>query len=116
VRVVGVSDSESSTQMREFLAATRADALLLRGTEGEPFANPRRQPRLEWFDRGVATVLFEAESEALTPPPALPATIDAPTIAEWIAGALAGLRPVPAPILNELACCMHATRRIPALA
>ena len=112
VRVVCVSHPEHLTRMHELLVATNADALLLRGTEGEPFANPRRQPRLEWFQRGIATVLFDAEVGTLATPPELPTAIDAPTTAAWIAAALAGKVPIPKPILNQLACCMHATRRL----
>ncbi len=110
-RVVSVSYPDYLARMREFLAATCGDALLLRGTEGEPFANPRRQPRLNWFDGGVATVLFDAEVGALATLPPLPGAIDAPTTAAWIAAALAGEQPIPQPILNQLACCMHATRQ-----
>ena len=114
MRVVSVSHPDYVTRMREFLAASHADALLLRGTEGEPFANPRRQPLLEWFADGVATVLFDSETGTLPTLPDLPAAIDAPTTAAWIAGALAGEVPIPKPILNQLACCMHATRRMSA--
>jgi anthranilate phosphoribosyltransferase len=101
--------------MHEFLAATHANALLMRGTEGEPFAHPRRQPRLEAFEEGVADVLFEAESAAATSP-ALPATIDATTTAGWTAAVLVGEIPVPETLVNELACCLRGTnvRRIPA--
>lgn len=112
VRVVSVSHPDYLMRMHEFLAATHADALLLRGTEGEPFANPRRQPRLEWFYRGIATVLFDAEVGTLATLPELPTAIDAPTTAAWIAAALAGKVPIPKPILNQLACCLHATRRL----
>jgi anthranilate phosphoribosyltransferase len=111
-RVVSVSHSDYLKRMRQFLVATRADALLLRGTEGEPFANPRRQPQLEWFDGGIAAVLFDAEAGKRTAMPALPSAADAPAIAAWIVAALAGEQPIPSPILNQLACCMHATRRM----
>lgn len=112
VRVVSVSHPAHLMRMREFLAASRADALLLRGTEGEPFANPRRQPRLEWFERGIATMLFDAEVGTPTTLTELPTAIDAPTTAAWTAAALAGRAPIPNPILNQLACCMHASRRL----
>ncbi|HEX6137097.1 MAG TPA: DNA-binding protein YbiB [Casimicrobiaceae bacterium] len=104
-RVVAVTHPDYLARMHEFLAATRANALLMRGTEGEPFANPRRQPRLEVFESGAATVFFDAESAPA--PAALPATIDAVTTAAWTAGALAGENPIPQPILNQLACCLH---------
>lgn len=106
-RVVSVSDPDKRGRMRDFLTATRANALLLRGTEGEPFANPRRQPRLEWFEDGVGTMLFDADTEVLANVPVLPATVDAAATAAWIAAALAGEVAIPLPILNQLACCLH---------
>lgn len=110
-RVVAVTHPDYLARMREYFAATHANALLLRGTEGEPFANPRRQPQLECFADGVGTVVFEAETGTLEALPALPGEIDAETTAAWIAGALRGEQPIPLPILNQLACCMQATRR-----
>ena len=109
-RVVAVTHPDYVARMQEFLAASHANALLMRGTEGEPFANPRRQPRLEMFEGGVASVLFDAESAAADPPPALPAAIDAATTAAWIAAALAGEVAIPQPIVNQLACCLYGAR------
>jgi anthranilate phosphoribosyltransferase len=109
-RVIAVSHPEYLARMREFLAASRADALLLRGTEGEPFANPRRQPQLEWFEAGVGSVPFESETGPLAALPPLPAATDAVATAAWIAAALAGEVPIPLPILNQLACCLHGAR------
>jgi anthranilate phosphoribosyltransferase len=108
IRVVCVTRPEHLPRMRSFLSATGADALLLRGTEGEPFADPRRQPELEWFDRGVGNVLFDAESASRSA--SLPRSVDAPATAAWIAAALSGEAPIPQPVLNQLACCLHATR------
>lgn len=106
-RVVAVTHPEYISRMREFLAATHANALLMRGTEGEPFANPRRQPRIERFDRGMPTVVFEAQSIEPASLPAFPATIDAPATALWISAALTGEIPIPQSILNQLACCLQ---------
>jgi anthranilate phosphoribosyltransferase len=105
-RVVAVTHPDYLARMHEFLAATHANALLMRGTEGEPFANPRRQPQLEAFENGVAQVLFESDTERSSPP-ALPDAIDAPTTAAWTAAAVAGEIPIPEPIVNELACCLR---------
>ncbi len=112
-RVVSVLLEGDLPRMRGFLAATRADALLLRGTEGEPFAHPRRQPRLECFTAGAPAVFFEAGADTPATPPMLPRALDASTAAAWIAAALAGEQPVPQPIVNQLACCLLATRRAP---
>ena len=92
--------------MREFLLATGARALLLRSTEGEPFADPRRRPRLEYFNDAAAQVLFEAEAVPVRVIPNLPQAIDAAATAAWVRGVMAGETPVPLPLVNQLACCL----------
>ena len=93
--------------MREVLGALGVHALLLRGTEGEPFANPRRRPRIEYLHDGVTDTLFEAEHDSLKALPHLPETCDARTTADWIRRVLAGEVALPAPIANQLACCLY---------
>jgi anthranilate phosphoribosyltransferase len=106
-RVVPVTHPDYLMRMHDYLASTHANALLMRGTEGETFASPRRQPRMESFEGGVADVMFEAQSVV---PAALPATIDAPTTAAWIGCVLAGEVPIPGPIVNQLACCLRGAK------
>ncbi len=106
LRVVSVSHPPYLETMREFLLATGARALLLRSTEGEPFADPRHRPRLEYFHDAAAQVLFEAEAGPVRMMPALPQAIDAAATAAWIRGVLAGETPVPLPLVNQLACCL----------
>ncbi len=108
LRVVSASHPPYLETMREFLLATGAHALLLRSTEGEPFANPKRRPRLEYFHDATAQVLFEAEVGPLKSIPTLPAAIDAATTAAWIKHTLAGEASVPLPLVNQLACCLFA--------
>lgn len=109
LRVVSVSHPPYLELMHEFLLATGAHALLLRSTEGEPFANPKRRPRIEYFRDAAAQTLFEAEAGPLKSIPSLPAAIDAATTAAWIKRALIGEVPVPLPIVNQLACCLFAS-------
>lgn len=116
LRVVGVSRAGALPLLREFLTMTRANALLLRATEGEPFAQPRRQPRLESFMAGAHAVWFDAAHGAPAAPPELPRAPDAAATAAWITAALEGEQPVPLPIVNQLACCLLATRRAPCAA
>ncbi len=110
VRVVSVSHPDYLDRMREVLAATAADAMLLRGTEGEPFANPKRCPRIELFLRGELARCTEAEEGAIEAVPALPDGSDAQATAEWIGEALAGSQAVPAPIVQQLGCLLEAAR------
>ena len=107
LRIVSVSHPPYLEMIREFLLATGAHALLLRSTEGEPFANPKRRPRIEYFKDSNAQILFEAEGGPVKSIPTLPAAIDAATTAAWIKGTLVGEAPVPLPIVNQLACCLY---------
>lgn len=106
LRVVSASHPPYLEKMHEFLLATGARALLLRSTEGEPFANPTRRPQLIYFSEGASQLLFEAESGPAKGAPTLPAGIDAVTTAAWIKRVLAGEVPVPLPLVNQLACCL----------
>jgi anthranilate phosphoribosyltransferase len=110
VRVVSVSHPDYLVRMREVLAATRADALLLRGTEGEPYANPKRCPRLEMIRHGAAWRTVDAEEGSLAGLPALPATNDAATTARWIAETLSGEHPLTGPIVQQLALLLEAAQ------
>ncbi|HET9339679.1 MAG TPA: DNA-binding protein YbiB [Casimicrobiaceae bacterium] len=119
VRVVSVTHPDYLARMREVLAATRADAMLLRGTEGEPYANPKRCPRLEMFRHGEAWRFVDPEEGTLAALPSLPASHDAVSTARWIAETLAGVHAVPGPIVEQLALLLeaaHAPLEAPALA
>ncbi len=107
LRVVNVTHPDYLGKMNEFLISTGARALLLRGTEGEPYANPKRRPQMDFFNAGKQVTLFEAEEGTLKQPPALPADMDALTTANWISRVLAREIPVPQPIINQLACCLY---------
>lgn len=95
--------------MRQVLSAVGTNALLLRGTEGEPFANPKRRPRIEHLRDGASDILFEAEHESLKRLPQLPETCDAKTTAIWMRRVLSGESALPPPIANQLACCLYAS-------
>jgi anthranilate phosphoribosyltransferase len=94
--------------MRDLLQAREQRSILLRGTEGEPFANPKRRPRLEYLGNGQADILFEAEHDSLRALPNLPDGADAAATAKWTRRVLENQLPVPLPIANQLACCLYA--------
>ena len=95
--------------MREILLTRGDRALLLRGTEGEPFANPKRRPRLEFIYDGGVDTLFEAEHESLRALPNLPEANDAVSTAKWIRRILDKQVPLPKPLANQLACLLYAS-------
>jgi anthranilate phosphoribosyltransferase len=108
VRLAGAGTAEQIDRLTAFFSMTGLPALLLRSTEGEPFADPRRRPKIEWFDHGERSVLFEEEAGPVKPVAGLPASVDAHATAVWIKQALAGETPIPHPLVNQLACCLYA--------
>jgi len=116
--VIGATDEEELAAFRAWVITTRGNALLFCGTEGEPFADPHRQPRLEHLTAGAATVCVEEEAAAAgaAKEPLLPNTPDAPTTAAWITQAMAGSVPLPPPIVTQLGCCLNGARRLGAAA
>jgi anthranilate phosphoribosyltransferase len=103
-RVVGGCSAEERATLREFLLSSGARALLLELTEGEPFANPDRRPRLEYVAEGHARSLFENELGAVRG--GVQVASDAGSTAAWTRQALAGDAPIPLPIVNQVACCL----------
>jgi anthranilate phosphoribosyltransferase len=108
VVMAGASSQAVLDKLGACLIESGAPAILLGSTEGEPFANPQRRPRIEYFDQGERRVLFDEEAGPVKAPAGAPAAIDAHSTAEWIRNALAGEVPIPHPLVNQLACCLYA--------
>lgn len=106
VRLVSVTHPEYVTRMREFFTRHAANALLLRGAEGEAVAHPRREPAIDWLD-GRCVTSWRADAEEA---PSLPESRDAAATAAWIEEALAGKHPLPAAIAHQAECCIKAAR------
>lgn len=103
VRVVAVTHPEYLERMHEFLVADGGRAMLMRGTEGEAYANPRRRPAMQVFRDGVAELGWPAEEGGAPPVEGLP---DAPGVEEnaaLIRAMLAGKVAVPQPVLDQAA-------------
>ncbi|NMF88773.1 DNA-binding protein YbiB [Aromatoleum petrolei] len=103
VRVVAVTHPEYLERMHEFLVADGGRAMLMRGTEGEAYANPRRRPAMQAFRDGAAELAWTAEEGGAPPLEGLP---DAPGVEEnaaLIRAMLAGKVPVPQPVLDQAA-------------
>jgi anthranilate phosphoribosyltransferase len=106
LRVVNYTHPEYATLQSEFLVHTQADAMLMRGTEGEPVADPRRLPKLDVFINGQrrAELSRPAHEGVLTGLPLLPRSIDAATTAVYIQAVVSGEKPAPAPITQQVDC------------
>ncbi len=113
LRVVNHTHPEYAVSLSQYLRDSGADAVLMRGTEGEPVADARRQPRLDVYRGGVldAQGSVAPQEGVLVALPALPAAIDAATTAAHIRAVLAGQTPLPAPIARQVQCLRDALPR-----
>jgi anthranilate phosphoribosyltransferase len=98
---------EYAISMAETFALTHGNALLIRGTEGESVADPRRTPKMQAFLNGQATDLQAYQAGSLTTLPDLPQSIDAAGTAAYIRSVMGGTQPVPAPIAQQVAHILH---------
>lgn len=108
VRVVSVTHPPYIVRMASFMQATSTRGLLMRGAEGEPYANPKRCPRIEYFHDGLSEEVMP-QDEGDVEIPQLAADFDVKTTILWTQQALAGEIPIPKPILKQLACCLYAS-------
>lgn len=102
VRLVAVTHPEYLEKMHQFLLADGGRALLLRGTEGEAYANPRRRPQLETFVDGHAGIVFPATEGGAPPLAGIPDTPENAATALLIRDMLDGREPIPQPILDQI--------------
>ncbi len=101
--VTSYTHPEYAVSMAETLALMGSNALLLRGTEGEAVADPRRTPVMQGFVGGQAVDLHTHQAGPLTTLPDLPTAIDAASTADYIRRVLSGAQAVPAPIALQVA-------------
>ena len=101
---------EYAISMTATLELTGARALLLRGTEGEVVADPRRTPQMDAFVGGKRTPLVDAQTGSLIKLPELPTEIDATSTARYTQAVLSGELPVPAPLAIQVQAVLKALR------
>ena len=109
LRVVNHTHPDYGALLSGFLIATHADAILMRGTEGEPVADARRLQKLDVYVGGHARadLSLPAQEGVLTQAPLLPQGNDAATTASAIQAIVSGAMPAPAPIAAQVACILR---------
>jgi len=98
---------EYALSMAATFALTAQHALLLRGTEGEPVADPRRTPQMEVFRDGQSEIVQAAQAGSLVQVPDLPSP-EATATALYIQAVLNGERPIPSSIAVQVEHILHA--------
>lgn len=104
LRLVNHTHPEFGVLMARWAAHEAVDALLLRGTEGEPVADPRRQPRLDVVLGGAPRpeLGVAAQEGVLAELPLLPRAADPASTALLVQELLSGERPLPAPLQRQI--------------
>ena len=110
LRVVNYTHPEYGTRLAEFIDETAADALLMRGTEGEPVADARRLQRMDVYLGGQlrADLSVPGHAGVVTGLPALPLGSDAPSTASFIRAIVTGTSPAPAAVTAQVDCLVRA--------
>ncbi len=103
LRLVNHTHPEFGALMSAWAQREGIDAMLLRGTEGEPVADPRRQPRIDtWLGGTLRPELsLPAHEGVLTELPLLPRETDAASTAIYVQEVLSGMRPAPTPLARQ---------------
>jgi anthranilate phosphoribosyltransferase len=110
LRVINYTHPEFGALMGAYMQQSKASAMLLRGTEGEPVADPRRQPRMDTWLHGKLHGEFScpAQEGVLAGLPLLPRTHDAAATALYIQAVASGEKPAPAPLERQVALLLSA--------
>ncbi|MES2511883.1 MAG: DNA-binding protein YbiB [Pseudomonadota bacterium] len=103
---------EYAISMAQTFELVKANALLLRGTEGEVVADARRMPHMEAFIDGRREVVQEAQAGTLSSIPDLPKTTEAAGTAVYIQSVLAGEQAVPPSIASQVEHILHLLTQI----
>ncbi len=114
LRLASHTHPEFGKLMADFAERSAADLMLLRGTEGEAVADPRRCPKLDIWLGGQwqADLSSPAQEGVLAELPLLPRQIDAATVALYIQGVVAGETPGPAPLDKQVDLLLRALQRL----
>jgi len=118
LRLASHTHPEFGTLMAQLAERSTADLMLLRGTEGEAVADPRRCPKMDTWLGGVWQVELscQAQEGVLAELPLLPRQIDAATVAIYIQAVVAGEKPSPGPLDRQVDLLLRAQRRLDASA
>jgi anthranilate phosphoribosyltransferase len=94
---------EYLVSMGALFRLTGQHALLLRGTEGEPVADPRRTPAMALFQHGTSRNLHPGQAGSLAHVPDLPPGHDLNATIAYTLAVLSGQAPWAAPIAQQIA-------------
>ncbi|MDB5929709.1 MAG: glycosyl transferase, family 3, partial [Polaromonas sp.] len=103
---------EYALSMAATFELVQANALLLRGTEGEGVADARRSPQMQGFINGQRVLMDEGVKGTLPSVPDLPREIDAASTAGYIRSVLSGASPLPPSIAQQVEHILQLLRQL----
>ena len=98
IQVASYTHPEYAASMQATLEVLKANAVLLRGTEGEPVADPRKMPSMRCFVEGQAFSQLDIAPETVHDSIDIPMGMNAQQTAEFIDDMIHGRKPIPSPI------------------
>lgn len=101
LRIVPVTHPDYLQRMTDLFAVDGWPAILLRGSEGEPYASPRRMPALTLFKQGEGREI-EPQGDHEVTADSLSQEVSAATTAAWIGEVLSGAKPVPPTLMTQV--------------
>ncbi len=103
---------EYAVSMAKILELIKANAMLIRGTEGEVVADARRAPQMQGFIDGRHMLLQEGVKGTLPSVPDLPKAIDAESTASYIRSVLSGNSATPPSVAQQVEHILQLTRQL----
>jgi anthranilate phosphoribosyltransferase len=106
LQLIPAADARECAMLQSLSCDNGMTALLFESPDGDAVVDAQCRPAMTLVTEGAAQPLFEAEVTPRCAHP-LPAAQDMKGTAQWIAGVLEGRIPMPAPIANQIACCLY---------
>ena len=105
LQLIPAEHAHERVVLQSLLCDVEKNALLFETHDGDPVVDAQCRPGIELIRDGTVRQLFDAEITPRCAHP-LPAADDLKGTARWITGVLEGRIPMPAPIANQIACCL----------
>ena len=106
VRVIPALREEELPGMAALITALGGRAILLKGCEGEAFADPQLRPAMNFYHDGLCEPICTAQSAVSTVTEMT--SSDARATGAWVRSVVEGGQGMPLPLRNQLAACLYA--------
>lgn len=106
VHCAGVTHPPYLLRLQEYFQREQSTALILRGSEGECFANPKRRPDLHVCQQGESVLWMEKDTQPLQQIPALPENSGISATCRHMEAVLNGHLPLPSPLVDQALCLL----------